>query len=858
MKFALLNKIILITILIFALPTLSQELKSNLTEEELFMQIFGMAPPRLHGFMVKFYADNKFFGDVEVMYDEAFTVFEFSSKRFQQYLDTLLIPEINAKANHKNGRFNSNELDSLDFVVNINENKYELRISVPAEHKALQRMSMRSQSEPKGVLMEPAKYSFYINAKATDEFIYHRYSYEEYYERNRMKNNHIRMPSDFDLEGAAAYGGFVLEGSGYIKEPRKGQKFDKNHLRRNDFRIVRDFLSQNSRLSIGDVNASAGGLMRYETMGGIKYEYDKTLFNGNNLDYYESLYKVQFFLPKTSDVEIRINHRTVRRLQLPAGYHEINGFNGVEGTNLIEIYITKEDGSLEIIPYEFLLGNARNLPKGEHRYSATAGVRRSSVPLGYNYHITDPGTGLDWLYGLSMPLSLGICGQASLNKIMAGPQAVYSLNKANFLEFKNLVNLEEYKHPGTRSELQYSYRTKPVSYSISAYHQSKEYNPNLFKNLNAPLTNYAGFSTSASARFFNGSISANAGILVNKETENTLPISKRYGVSLSQNIFRISLSASFNAAHEKDGWQPYASFGAGYSFGLEKHNFSITNTASMNSTIPIEEEEKEYEWKDRNNLNWNWSNGGSGTGTRSYSAGVAMENFKKENANLQIGAKHSYNRANLSAAYNLHNYDYDYMTRLTHTVKADIGASFMLADGLWAFGRPVNKGFILAGPSKSLKGSTIHINYSEYHNTSFSESGLFGVAYYNQISNYRPNEIRISLTDAPMGTWLEQNRYYTMGAYKQGYAVRLGSDANVLMQLTLLKEDEPLGYTYLTIDGRPTFTGKDGSLLMGNLKPGQMYTIDFGENSQLKEMEIYIPDDAGNFIELPTMTVEYK
>jgi len=845
MKFVLLNKIVLIIILALAISTFSKDI-GDFSEEELFLKVFGAPPVKQHNFMVRFYVDDKFFGDVEVMYDKAFTVFEFTSKRFQQYLDTLLIPEINAAVNSKNGLFNSKELGSLKFTVNINESKYELRISVPAEHKTLQKMSMRNQNEPKGILQEPAKFSLYINANASDEFFYNQYSYEKDY---------IRMPSVFDLDGAAAYKGYVLEGSGYIREPYEGRKFDKSNIRRNDFRIVRDFYSKNRRLSIGDVGTSADGLMRYETIGGVRYEHDKTLFNGNNLDFYESLYKVQFFLPKTSQVEIRINHRTVRRIQLPAGYHEISGFNGVEGTNLVEIYITKEDGSLEIVPYEFLLGNARNLPVGEYRYSGAAGFRRSSVPMGYDYHITDPGTNVDMLYGLFMPFSLGVCGQASFNNIMVGPQAVYSVNKANFFEFKSLANLERYRQPGMRSEFQYSYRTRPVSYSISAYYQSEEYNPNLFKSLNGTATNYAGLSASTSARLFNGSISASAGLLANRETENTLPISKRYGVSLSQNIFRIALSASFNATHEKGGWQPYASLGAGYSFGLDKHNFSITNTASMNSTGL---DDDEYEWKNRSNLNWNWSNGGSGTGTTSYSMGAATENFDEDNISLQVGARHLFNRANISAAYNLRNYDYDYMTRLTHNVKADMGASFMFADGLWAFGRPVNKGFILAGPSKSLKGSTIHINYSEYHNTSFSESGLLGVAYYNQISNYRPNEIRISLTDAPMGTWLEQNRYYAMGAYKQGYAIRLGSDANVLMQLTLLKEDEPLSYTYLNIDNRSTFTGKDGSLLMGNLKPGQKYLIDFGENSPIKEMEIYIPEDAGNFIELPAMKVEYK
>jgi outer membrane usher protein len=581
----------------------------------------------------------------------------------------------------------------------------------------------------------------------------------------------------------------------------------------------------------------------------------QSLFQTPKLQELEQQTPDTFFLPKASQVEIRINHRTVRRLYLPAGYHEISGFSGVEGTNFVEIYVTKEDGSLEIIPYEFQLGNSRNLPKGEYRYSATVGVRRSGIPMGYDYHISEPGISSDLLYGLLPALSLGISGQASQNNLMAGPQALFSLNKANFLEFKNLANLEGFAKGGIRSELRYSYRTKPVSYSITTYYQSEEYNPNLFRSLSSPGTNYAGLSTAASTRLFKGSISANAGLFLNKETEQTLPVSKRYGVSLSQSIYRVSLSANFNVAQEKTGWQPYASFGTGYSFGVDRHNFAITNTTAMNSIAP---DYDEYEWKNRSNLNWNWSNGGSGMGTRSYSAGITSEDFGTENASLQMGARHSYNRANVSVAYNMHNYDYDYMSMLTHTIKADIGTSFMFADGLWAFGRPANKGFILAGPGKSLKGSTIHVNYSDYHNTSFSESGWLGTAYYNQISNYRSNEIRISLTDAPMNTWLEQNHYYTMGAYKQGYAIRLGSDANVLLQLTLLREDGPLSYTYLSIDNRSTFTGKDGVLLVGNLKPSQKYLINFGENSPIKEMEIHIPEDAGNFIELPDMKVEYK
>ena len=74
----------------------------------------------------------------------------------------------------------------------------------------------------------------------------------------------------------------------------------------------------------------------------------------------------------------------------------------------------------------------------------------------------------------------------------------------------------------------------------------------------------------------------------------------------------------------------------------------------------------------------------------------------------------------------------------------------------------------------------------------------------------------------------------------------------------MLKEDGLLSYTYLTIDNRPTFTSKDGVLLMGGLKPGQKYLINFGENSPMQNVEIQIPEDAGNFVELPDIMVEYK
>jgi outer membrane usher protein FimD/PapC len=833
------KSLLLFLVLIIAVATHADDNPyANLSRDELYRLFFNEdAPPRLQNFMVRFYADSMYLGDMEIFYESDFANFEFHSPKYSSYLDTLLTTDARSRIDSKDGSFNSYYLDLLGFTINLNELTQELHVITPPGIKAMQRMSLLGRASPRGTIIEPAIFSLYLNLQATDDF--------------NCQPDCDRMPATLDLDGAIAILGFALEGSGNIREPRKGQPFSKNHIRRGDVRLVRDIYSIDSRISLGDVGANTDGLMRYETMGGLRYEYDKRLFRISNYDILDEYYKMRFFLPHASQVEIQVNNRTVRRLNLLPGHHEISGFGGIEGANLVRILITKEDGSIEAIPYEFTLGGSRNLVKGESRLSATAGVRRSFAPMGYKYDTREPGFSADYLYGLFSILSMGISGQASKQNLMAGSQALLSINKNNWLELRGLANYED-SAIGKRSELRYTYSSAYLSLSLTGYYQNSLYNPDLFRSFSGIAANYAGGTASASTRLFTGSISANFGMYFNRENEYSPNIAKRYGASLTQNIFKISLTANASVNQEKTGWQPYYSFNAGYTFGLDRHNFSLMNTTTMRSAPPDYEEE---EWDNRSNLSWNWSNGGSGAGARSYFAGAGMQKAA-ESFNARVGARHYYNRASLSANYNMYSYEYYEDIKYSHSARAEFGTSFMFADGLWAIGRPVNRGFILADTRKSLSGSTVHINYSDYHDTYFSKSGWLGAAYYNQISNYRSNEITISLTDLPMGAWLEQNRYYAMGAYKQGYALRLGGEGSALLLVNLLKEDgTPLSYTYVNVGSRPTFTGNDGALLMGNIRPGQKYRISFGENSGIEDIEIDIPANAGNFIELPDITI---
>jgi outer membrane usher protein FimD/PapC len=860
----------------------------KLQKSDLFRLTFGKtAPPRSRDYMVKLFVDDKNFGEVQVLWDSAFKYFDFYSTGFSTYLDTLLTPEGRKQTNGLDGHFNSLRMDSLHFSVKLDENNYELRVYVPPEIKALQRTRLGREYVPRGSLLEPAWFSFYMNMRTAQYFncSEHLYTGEAGSDWD-SGSPCMRQPVNLDLDGAFASLGWVLEGSGIVHEPQQGQKFGKNNARRYDFRLVRDIYSAKSRLSLGDVSGS--GILSSGTLGGVKYEHNKRFFSNSILS---EQYKIRFTLPRPAQVEVQINGNAAQRISLPAGSHELSGFSGHRGLNAVEVFMTQEDGTFEAIPYEFELGGSSNLLKGEVAYSVTAGVNRSSAPMGYDYNVKEPAANADVLYGITPFLTGGLSAQASMQNAIMGTRFLLSADSLSWWEFRALANYADSSKFGHTEEFKYTRMAQNASLSLMGYHKSRAYNPHLFTKLPFPNADLFGVSSTAGLGIPRGGISVSAGVSMNRlQGGGRSPLNYNYGAGLSQTILDISLNASASAIVRNRELEPYISFGANYIFGVDRHNFTIldeisynpvyvmptysfettTDSSSLGVSIEPEFEEEtpgytKYEWQNLFSLGWSWSDGGSNNGARSYSADISTQSNYNSG---RLWGQHTYNRAKISAGYGLTDINMGNTTTRGHSANASLGASFMFADGLWAFGRPVDRGFILANVRNGLTGATVHINHSEFFNSDYSESGWLGAAYYNQTMNYRPNEIQVTLTDIPVGSWLEQDRYYTMGAYKQGYAVRLGSEALALLQVRLIDESGPFAYKYVTVehldskgvvvDKRATFTSKEGILQSGNIHPGHKYRLNFGEDSYLKNIEIDIPRGAGSLIILPDIRVEHK
>jgi len=864
----------------------------KMTRSELFQLAFKKPPaPRSRDFMARLMVDDIEFGDIQVLYDRSFTGFNFYSMRFSQYLDTLLSPEARKHTNGKDGHFNSQRMDSLGFSVGLDEQNYVLKIYVPPQFKQLQRTALGRRQESHGSLVDPPWFSLYTNfslaqdARCTERLTYSGSDSASLFTDDPDQCD--REPFYSDLEGAAAFQQWILEGTGRISEPAQGDDFSKRNMRRGDFRLLREFYRTSSRLSFGDVGGAADILNQYETVGGVRYEYNPRWFGH---DIFKERYKIRFLLPRPAQVEVQIDGKTVYRLRLPSGSHELSGFSGHRGTNSIQVFMTQEDGSFAAIPYEYELGDARNLLKDEYRYSASLGMRRSGQVSGYTYSPEEWGGNASGLYGLASSLTAGVLGQGSPNNLLLGGQLLWSPDSSRWWEFRVAMNYADSTELGNREEISFSRKLELVTFTLLGRHQNHLFNPYLFGNVGTPYKERYGLTGSAGMSIPQGGVSVNAGVSFNREiiATNYSAVDYHYGISVSQNIKGLSLTGNASASVSQHKLEPFISLGASYNFGFGNHNFVVMDElarrpvyvppaytlaadSSLNSTVGEPEivgtdGYTKFEWKNSSAVGWNWSDGGSINGAQSYSANLTVQD---DFSYGRLWAQQFFNRGKVSASYNLTDYDASYLTMRSHLLTANAGVSFMFADGLWAFGRPVDKGFILAKPQNGLTGSSVHINHSDYYDADFSQSGWLGAAYYNQIANYRPNEIQISLTDVPMGSWLEQDRYYTMGAYKQGYAVRLGSAARVLMRVRLIDETkQPMDYVYVTVgqidengnmmEKRATFTSKDGVLQMGNLHPGHKYRIHFGADSYIKDIDVMVPRGSGSLFTLPDIQVEHK
>ena len=895
----------------------------RMSREDLFRHAFGRAAvDRPRELTLVLFSEGRELGNTDIVYNDDFTEFDFISPVFSALLDTVLLPEYRPGAGDSIGYFRSSVLRAAGYAVTADEQAYVLRVQVPPDGKALQRTNLKGRYDrgPKAEKIRPANVSMYMNYTLNNSMYYvnHTYTHPASGLENRIED-YSRTTASLNLDGALNVFGRVLEGTVLLTEPDGGQPFTWDNYRRGDVRFVRELVSRNSRFTAGDVSLELG----IATVGGMRYEYNEGFYSRDMQDG-ESV--VLFFMPRAGLIEVHMDGIFRERFYLLAGMHEIRGFGGNMGRNRVRLVLRMENGAVEEVPFEYLLGDPRGLRRNESRYAAAAGVRRETAPSPacFEYQIKEPAVSVNYMYGLTRHVSLGVSAVGSEYNSVAEGQAMIDMGPVGWFDLRGSANYTpgaEIPH-GERIDLRYYPNTnlmiqminrritkamdldgvysKPLPYmsvSMSGYWQSAAYNPNPFRNPPQSNAVLGGVSGNMGFGFLYGSIMATGGATLYRDTsasgENYHPLAYNYGARLSQRVFNIPISVSGGVYVRGGEHSPYFSINMsrmlglsrGYGRTLGRHQFSASANVGANlAYTPVylsriddpEDDGPLYEFvTDRDpsasiggggRVDWRWSNGTQGNGAQSYWAGVNVPDILDPKfTGMRASMRQTHNRAQLTASYSLVNQTTQTTLRgQTHYLSGMLDGSVMFADGLWAFGRPVYDGFILAEAKHNFAGANVHVNRSHLLKRDYSRNGLLGAAYHNAIASYTSSPITLTITDAPPGVLLENNRFYAFGGYKQGYALRIGRKEGVMMQVRLMDNGKPLSYTYATVerdDGRPepekraTFTGGDGLLQMNNLAPGGVYVIGFGSGSSIKEIEIEVPRDSDAILELPDITV---
>jgi outer membrane usher protein FimD/PapC len=663
-------------------PATREEL-GQLSSEELFMLAFGRAAPeRPRNIMLLVFVEGHRLEPAEVVYTADFSSFNFISPALSEALDILVLPELRAAAGDSTGFFNSAVMEAAGYTVAADESAYELRVTIRSEDKTLHRKNLQGGYVwiPRGERVKPAYFSFYVNYFLSESFTYSHLNYAVLDEKFSVGSYH-RSPLNATFNGVFMTLGWVLEGGAWLREPSAGQPFDWENYHRGNIILSRDIISRSAKFSAGDIGLDFGG----GSVGGVRYEYNQRFFGGSPRDEESS---VTFFMPSPGHVEVYMDGIYQQRFFLPAGHHEISGFGGDPGRNRVRLVLRMDDGSVDEVPFEYILSNARNISRGEVRYSAAAGFRREQVPSPacYEYVIDDPAASFDLQYGLSNSASAGLTGASSRYNSVASLYIAWNLGKFGWLDIRGAANytpgadepfgerVDVSLLPNTRLAISRLNRRMgggpdggllpPISLSLRGYYLGESYNGDPFRGREEPAQNstMGGFSGNLGFGFFRGGVSGMGGMNFFRMTERNaaayVPFGYNYGVRVSQTFMRIPISFSAGVSVVGEERWPYFTLGMNHGFGVgatlgsgyKGHQLSASaniGTGMGYSPLvlrPIEYPDSvladpnfdgpEYEIVPDDGVRlsvsggadfgWSWQNAKTGVGAQSYSANVGV------------------------------------------------------------------------------------------------------------------------------------------------------------------------------------------------------------------------------------------
>ena len=804
-------------------PTLAPETQNP---DPTFEDIFGKPRNQAQKVIVPFFIDGQKRGEVLLTLGNISEV-QIQAAPLLTETEKVIRPDTQTKLTNAvdiEGNLSLEILRQNGLEATFDRSKLELQIQVPPTQKRTNVASLTERRLPPGAenAIRPSTFSGYVNFRADQDYIW--------WGSEQTKIG--RQPLSFGLDGALNYKNWVFEGRSDFTEGREPAFI------RGDLRLVRDAPDQALRYVIGDLSIPVTGYQNSQSQIGISVARN---FSLQPHIVTRPISQYEFLLESDSRVDVLVNGRLERTLQLPAGRQDIRDLPLSTGTNDVELVITDNVGRVQRLNFYHPVG-ADLLAPGVQQFAYSLGFPTTDSSGDRNYDFTEPIVTLSHRLGVTNRLTAGSYLQANFDQQIIGLEGSWATRYGNLgwdmaLSHEPELGIDyaarlryEYSKLGVNNPSQRSFRltleTRGENFS-----RVGEDNPNndFFYDITANYSQQLFWKIrgNLSTRYKFG-----------RDTPNTYSLS--LGLSKS---FRNGLNMRLNLSQNRDqnGFEQQRAF-INLSWSIPKIRQSIQVSSDVNNN-------GQY----KNSLNWSY-NPLRTIGRPKMSLGLT-QNDRSYNLTGRLSYTGYYFNWDLS---NDAVFTVDGDGGISNTSKLSLATALVFADGQFGWSRPINNSFAIVVPKDSVRDQEIVINPSLNGDT--ARIDRFGFAVVPNLDPYNISNLIIDAPNLPAGMDLGNRNITILPSYRSGTLVKVGTDATVFLRGILLNANgEPVSLQsgeIVSLSDRnwqpvTLFTNRSGRFATAGLKPGR-YQIKLFTNPPA-EMEFEIPANATGIYDTGTL-----
>lgn len=677
------------------------------------------------------------------------------------------------------------DLEAVGIAIRYDPQMLQIELEIAAASRAASVIGLGSDSARTVTYMEPARFSAYLNLRGAVDWV------------QQGQDDGLAPPVTF-IDGAARLDDIVLESELNWQPGAAGVD-----LQRRGSRLVHDDREALVRWSAGDLISIARGFQSAPEIAGLSASRRYSTLQPQTIIRPRGTRSFQ--LERRSMVEVRINDRLVRRIELEPGAYDLQDFPFTQGANDVELTITDDTGRTERVDFNIFLDQAQ-LAEGLSEFGFYAGVL---APLGQRgpAYSDDPAFSGFYRRGISERLTLGANLQADSHGWMGGGEVMMATPIGAVAAFASASQVEDAGTGwATLVTFQRSFTgggSGAHAFSLSAEARSRQFAPIGIRRPDNPysLTIGASYNGTITDAIYGG---IDARYSRGRDDEpDVRSIRGTLGWSLAPN-----LSFTGDVTYERDR--------RGNNFGAL---LSLTYRFDRRSSLRADYDSR----YDRARLSYQ-TYGGSGVGA--YSIGADLEH-SDIGAGASVNTNYYGNRAELGFShFGIFEKDLGGSTAQRSTLR--FGTALAIADGTMTVGRPVHDAFALVATHSSLNDHEILVDPAG--ESASATTGALGTALQPSLSSYSDRSISVAAPEAPIDIDLGAGSFRLLPPYRGGYLLKVGSDYNVTAVGRLLTESgEPLSLVAGTAseladpEREPValFTNRDGRFGVTGLAPGR-------------------------------------